>query len=96
MKKQVSAIVDKLLTKGMAIMESEKAQQLLSTPQAQKALDLGMSALTMAQNTSEAFKAGVANKLGLATQKELDELRDTIAKLEAEKAEAQAAAEKAE
>ena len=96
MKNQVSAIVDKLLTKGMAIMESEKAQQLLSTPQAQKALDLGMSALTMAQNTSEAFKAGVANKLGLATQKELDELRDTIAKLEAEKAEAQAAAEKAE
>ena len=96
MKNQVSAIVDKLLTKGMAIMESEKAQQLLSTPQAQKALDLGMSALTMAQNTSEAFKAGIANKLGLATQKDIDELRDTIAKLEAEKAEAQAAAEKAE
>ncbi len=96
MKKQVSAIVDKLLTKGMAIMESEKAQQLLSTPQAQKALDLGMSALTMVQNTSDAFKAGVANKLGLATQKDIDELRDTIARLEAEKAEAQAAAEKAE
>ena len=96
MKKQISAIVDKLLTKGMAIMESEKAQQLLSTPQAQKALDLGMSALTMVQNTSEAFKAGVANKLGLATQKDIDELRDTIARLEAEKAEAQPAAEKAE
>jgi polyhydroxyalkanoate synthesis regulator phasin len=96
MKKQVSAIVDKLLTKGMAIMESEKAQQLLSTPQAQKALDLGMSALTMVQNTSDAFKAGVANKLGLATQKDIDELRDTIARLEAEKADAQAAAEKAE
>jgi hypothetical protein len=77
-------------------MESEKAQQLLSTPQAQKALDLGMSALTMVQNTSDAFKAGVANKLGLATQKDIDELRDTIARLEAEKAEAQAAAEKAE
>ncbi len=86
MKKEISAILDKVLTKGMALMESEKAQQILSSPQAQKALDLGMSALTLAQNASDAVKAGIANKLGLATQKEVDELRETVAKLEADKA----------
>ena len=86
MKKEISAILDKLLTKGMEIMESEKAQQLLSSPQAQKALDLGMNALTMAQSATDAVKAGIANKLGLATQKEVDELRETIARLEADKA----------
>lgn len=87
MKKEVSAILDKVLTKGMAILESEKAQQLLASPQAQKALDMGMAALNKAQSASDAVKAGIASKLGLATQKEVDELRETIAKLEAEKAE---------
>ena len=87
-KKGVASIVDKVLTKGMALMETERAQQLLSSPQAQKAMDLGMAALTKAQAASEAFKAGVASKLGLATQKEVDELRSEIARLEAEKAEA--------
>lgn len=86
MKKEISAILDKVLTKGMSLMESERAQQILSSPQAQKALDLGMSALTLAQNASDAVKAGIANKLGLATQKEVDELRETVAKLEADKA----------
>lgn len=86
MKKEISAILDKVLTKGMEIMESEKAQKLLSSPQAQKAMDLGLNALTMAQNASDAVKANIASKLGLATQKEVDELRETIAKLEAEKA----------
>ncbi len=86
MKKEISAILDKVLTKGMEIMESEKAQKLLSSPQAQKAMDLGLNALTMAQNASGAVKANIASKLGLATQKEVDELRETIAKLEAEKA----------
>ena len=86
-KKGIAAIVDKVLSKGMALMESERAQQLLSTPQAQKALDLGMAALTKAQEASEAFKAGVASKLGLATQKEVEELRSEIARLEAAKAE---------
>ena len=93
-KKSMAAIVDKILTKGMSLMESERAQQLLSTPQAQKALDLGMAALTKAQEVYEAFKAGVASKLGLATQKEVEELRSEIARLEAEKAKLEA--EKAE
>lgn len=90
MKKEISAIVDKALSKGMEIMESEKAQQILSSPQAQKAMDLGLSALTMVQNASDAVKAGIANKLGLATRKEVEELRETVAKLEAEKAAAAA------
>ena len=46
MKKEISAILDKVLTKGMAIMESERAQQVLASPQAQKALEIGMSALS--------------------------------------------------
>ena len=86
MNQQISVIVDKILTKGMAIMESEKAQQLMSSPQAQKAMDLGLAALNKLQAMQDAAKAGIANKLGLATQKEVDELRETIAKLEAEKA----------
>lgn len=90
MKKEISAILDKVLTKGMAIMESERAQQVLSSPQAQKALEIGMSALGKAQDCSEAFKAGIAAKLGLATQKEVDELRETVERLEAEKAELEA------
>lgn len=85
MNQQISAIVDKILTKGMAVMESERAQQIMASPQAQKAMDMGMAALTRLQAVQEAAKAGIAAKLGLATQKELDELRETIAKLEAEK-----------
>ena len=105
MKKQISAIVDKLLTKGMALMESERAQQILSSPQAQKAMDFGIAALGKAQEASEAFKSIVAARLGLATQKEMDELRDEITRLEAEnaalkkeadKADGEAPAEKAE
>ena len=84
MKKQISAIVDKLLTKGMALMETEKAQQILSSPQAQKAMDLGLSALNKLQEASDSFKAGVASKLGLATQKEVEDLRNEITRLEAE------------
>ena len=86
MKKQISALVDKVLTKGMALMESEKAQQILSSPQAQKAMDLGLAALNKVQEASENFKSGVASKLGLATQKEVDELRNEITRLEAERA----------
>jgi len=91
MKKQISAIVDKLLTKGMALMETEKAQQILSSPQAQKAMDLGLAALNKVQSASDCFKAGVASKLGLATQKEVDELRNEITRLEAERAAAASA-----
>ena len=86
MKKQISAIVDKLLTKGMALMETEKAQQILSSPQAQKAMDLGLAALNKMQSANECIKAGIASKLGLATQKEVDELRNEITRLEAERA----------
>ena len=86
MKKQISALVDKVLTKGMALMETEKAQQILSSPQAQKAMDLGLAALNKMQDASESFKSGVASKLGLATQKEVDELRNEITRLEAERA----------
>lgn len=91
MKKEISAILDKVLTKGMAIMESERAQQVLASPQAQKALEIGMNALGKAQEASDAIKAGIASKLGLATQKEVDELRETVEKLESEKAELEAA-----
>ena len=86
MKKQISALVDKVLTKGMAILETEKAQEILSSPQAQKAMDLGLAALNKMQECSDAFKAGVASKLGLATQKEVDALRDEITRLQSEHA----------
>ena len=86
MKKQISALVDKVLTKGMALMETDKAKQILSSPQAQKAMDLGLAALNKMQDASESFKSGVASKLGLATQKEVDELRNEITRLEAERA----------
>ena len=57
--------------------------------QAQKALDLGLSALTKVQEISDSAKAGIARKMGLATQKEVDALREELeAKLAAsEKAE---------
>ncbi len=84
MKKEISAILDKILSKGMEVMESERAQAILASPQAQKALDLGMAALSKASEVADGLKACVACKLGLATQKEVDELRDTIARLEAE------------
>ena len=85
MKKQISAILDKILSKGMELMESERAQQILSSPQAQKALDLGMAALSKANEVADCLKAGLASRLGLATQKEIDELRDTIARLESDR-----------
>ena len=86
MKQQISALMDKVLTKGMSMMESERAQAILSSPQAQKAMDLGMAALGKMQEASDCFKAGVATKLGLATQKEVDDLREEIARLSAERA----------
>ena len=85
MNQQISVFVDKVLTKGMAIMESEKAQQIMSTPQAQKALDFGMVALNKIQALNESCKAVIASKLGLATQKEVDELREIIERLESAK-----------
>ena len=86
MKKQISALVDKILTKGMALLETEKAQEILASPQAQKAMDFGLAALNKMQEASDAFKSGVASKLGLATQKEVEELRDEIARLQSERA----------
>ncbi|MBQ9394253.1 MAG: hypothetical protein IJU23_01900 [Proteobacteria bacterium] len=95
MKKEISAILDKVLSQGMKILESEKASQILSSPQAQKAMEVGLSALNKAQAMSDCFKAGLADKLGLATRREVEELRETLAKLESEKAMAEAAAKDA-
>ena len=85
MKKQLTSLVETLLTKGMAVMESEQAQKILASPQAQKALDLGMTALTKAHEASECMKAGIVDKLGLATRKEVEDLRAQIEQLEAAK-----------
>ena len=81
--------MDKVLTKGMSLMESERMQKIMASEQAQKALDLGLSALTKVQEISDSAKAGIARKMGLATQKEVDALREELeAKLAAsEKAE---------
>ena len=86
MKKQISALVDKVLTKGMALLETEKAQEILASPQAQKAMDFGLATLNKMQETSEAFKAALAAKLGLVTQKEFDALQEEIERLKAERA----------
>lgn len=83
MKAQISAWMDKVLTAGMSVMESERAQKIMASPQAQKAMDLGIAALTKLQEASEGAKACLAEKLGLATQKEVDALRDQISQLEA-------------
>ena len=83
MKKQLSLIVDKLMTPGMALMENERVQQVMATPQVQKALELGVNALTKANEINENVKLGIANQLGLATRKEVQELRNEIARLEA-------------
>ncbi len=82
MKQQITALMDTILTKGMAIVESEKCQQLLSSPQAQKAMDLGISALTKVNEIKEAAKSKIAANLGLATQKDLDALRESLNKVE--------------
>lgn len=83
MKKQLTSLAETLLTKGMAIMESDRAQKILASPQAQKAMDLGMAALTKAAETSECVKSVIADKLGLATRKEVEELRAQVERLEA-------------
>ena len=89
MKEKIAGLMDKVLTKGMSLMESERMQKIMASEQAQKALDLGISALTKVQEISDSAKAGIARKMGLATQKEVDALREELeAKLAAsEKAE---------
>ena len=89
MKEKIAGLMDKVLTKGMSLMESERMQKIMASEQAQKALDLGLSALTKVQEISDLAKAGIARKMGLATQKEVDALREELeAKLAAsEKAE---------
>ncbi|MGN1071817.1 MAG: hypothetical protein ACI4VB_03720 [Bradymonadia bacterium] len=89
MKEKIAGLMDKVLTKGMSLMESERMQKIMASEQAQKALDLGLSALTKVQEISDSAKAGIARKMGLATQKEVDALREELeAKLAAsEKAE---------
>lgn len=82
MKKQISNLVDKVLTKGMALMESERVQNMMASPQAQKAMDLGMAALTKIQSVQENAKSCIAQKLDLATRKEVEELREQIEELE--------------
>ena len=83
MKKQLTSLVETLLTKGMAIMESEQAQKILTSPQAQKVMDVGIAALTKINDASECMKAGIADKLGLATRKEVEDLRAQLEQLEA-------------
>ena len=83
MQKHISGLVDKVLSKGMELMESERVQKLMASPQAQKAMDLGISAMTKAQEAKAAAKAGIANRLGLATRKEMEELRAQLEELEA-------------
>ncbi len=95
MKKQLSLIVDKLMTQGMAPMENERVQQVMATPQVQKALELGVNALTKANEINENVKLGIANQLGLATRKEVQELRNEIARLEAMAAAEEVKAEEA-
>ena len=89
MKEKIAGLMDKVLTKGMSLMESERMQKIMASEQAQKALDLGLSALSKVQEISDSAKAGIARKMGLATQKEVDALREELeAKLAAsEKAE---------
>ena len=89
MKEKIAGLMDKVLTKGMSLMESERMQKIMASEQAQKALDLGLSALTKVQEISDSAKGGIARKMGLATQKEVDALREELeAKLAAsEKAE---------
>ena len=91
MNKQIAAIMDKVISKGMAIMESEKTQKLLETPQAQKAMEIGLNALTRLQELREMAKAQFAASLGLATQKDLDSLRESLEKVEEKVADAPAA-----
>lgn len=95
MKKQISLLVDKLMTQGMALMENERVQQVMATPQVQKALELGVNALTKANEINENVKNGIANQLGLATRKEVQELRNEIARLEAMAAAEEVKAEEA-
>lgn len=82
MKKHIAAVMDKILTKGMSIMESEKAQKIMASPQVQKAMDLGIAALTKVNESKEAAKSAIAANLGLATQKDIDELRASLSKVE--------------
>jgi len=82
MNKHISVLMDKVLTKGMALMESEKVQKILSSPQAQRAMDFGIAALTSLQNAKETAKTDIASGLGLATQKDLDALRESLEKVE--------------
>lgn len=78
MKKQVSAIADKCLTKAMALMESERVQELLASPKAQHAMEIGVNALESLAKAKDAAKASIASGLGLATQRDLDALRESI------------------
>lgn len=82
MNKQVAAIMDKVISKGMALMENEKVQGILESPQAQKAMELGINALTRIQELRDAAKTQFAASLGLATQKDLDALRESLEKVE--------------
>lgn len=82
MKKQVSALADKCLTKAMALMESERVQELLASPKAQRAMEIGVNALESLAKAKEAAKASIASGLGLATQRDLDALKENIGKVE--------------
>ena len=94
MTRQVDLDMVQLIDNKLTVDEYLKLRALvgwkkLSREQAQKALDLGLSALTKVQEISDSAKAGIARKMGLATQKEVDALREELeAKLAAsEKAE---------
>ena len=83
MKKQLTSLVETLLTKGMAIMESEQAQKILTSPQAPSDMDVGPAAITKINGATASKRAGIADKLGLATRKEVEDLRAQLEQLEA-------------
>lgn len=80
MNKSLTNLLDKALTKGMKLLESERAQKLLSSPQAQSAMDFGLKALGNLQETSESIKSFIVQKLGVATKDEVQTLRDELAR----------------
>ena len=93
-KKNAKLIVDKVLTKGMALLETEQAKKLLESKQVQTAMELGLNMLAKAQEQSAVLKSKIAASLDLVTQEDFRKVQEDLAKMEAKVAQYEAAGNK--
>lgn len=98
-KKNAKILMDKALSKGMAILENEKVKKVLESKQVQDVMEFGLNVLAKAQEGVTMARSKIIDSLDLVSVEELKKVQDELAAVKAELAackETEASEDKAE